>query len=190
MILLIISVISGFASGYFSDIKISENLITVLLMLLVFFVGIDIGSEEKIFIKIKSGLKKMFIQSFLTMTGSLIFGSAVSFFTTLNFREALGASAGFGWYSLSGVMISNFYSPELGAVSFTSNVIRELMAILLIPFVAKFTQLGAISIGGATTMDTMLGVVSANTSKENTLIGFGQGVIISLSVPVIISLIF
>jgi uncharacterized membrane protein YbjE (DUF340 family) len=39
-------------------------------------------------------------------------------------------------------------------------------------------------------MDTLLGLISKNNSKENTVIAFGQGVMLSLSVPLVISLIF
>ncbi|KLO21998.1 hypothetical protein X275_06950 [Marinitoga sp. 1197] len=190
MILLLSSVIMGILSGYFFKFSIPGNLITVLLMLLVFTVGVDIGSEENILFKIKKSLKTIFIQSFLIIVGSLFFGGLVSLFTNLTFKEAAGASAGLGWYSLSGIMISSLHSPFLGAVSFTTNVIREVLGIILIPIYSKFSQLGAISIGGATTMDTLLGVVSKSTNKENTLIGFGQGVVLSVAIPILISLIF
>jgi uncharacterized membrane protein YbjE (DUF340 family) len=190
MILLLSAVIAGIISGLYFNIAIPENLITVLLMFLVFSVGVDIGSEEKILSKLKVNMKNILFQSILTMLGSLVFGGMAIFFTNLNLQESLGASAGFGWYSLSGVMISNLYSPVLGAISFTANVIREVLAIILIPLVAKWSPLGAASIGGATSMDTMLGVISKSTDKETTLIAFGQGIIISLSVPLVITLIF
>ncbi|SHE31205.1 Membrane protein of unknown function [Marinitoga hydrogenitolerans DSM 16785] len=190
MILLLSAVIIGIISGYLISFNLPSNLITILLMSLVFVVGIDIGSEENILFKIKKSIKTIFIQSFLLIMGSLIFGGFVSFFSTLSFKEAMGAAAGFGWYSLSGVMISSLYSPFLGAISFTANVFREILGIIFIPLYAKFSELGAISIGGATTMDTLLGIVAKSTKKENTLVGFGQGVIVSIAVPIIISLIF
>ncbi|MDN5343758.1 lysine exporter LysO family protein [Oceanotoga sp. DSM 15011] len=190
MILLLIAISLGIICGYNFNIIIPDNLITILLMFLVFSVGIDIGSEEGILKKIKINLKVIIIQTILTIGGTLIFGSMVSLFTSLSFKEALGASSGLGWYSLSGVMISNLYSPVLGAISFTSNVIREILSILLIPIISNFTYLGSISIAGATSMDTMLGIISKNTDKESTLIGFGQGVLITLSVPMLISIIF
>lgn len=190
MILLLSAVLGGIISGIYLDISIPENLVTILLMFLVFSVGLDIGSEEKILSKLKVNLKNIIFQSILTMLGTLTFASFAIFFTDLNLLESIGASAGFGWYSLSGVMISNLYSPFLGAISFSSNVIREVLAIVLIPLISKWSPLGAVSVGGATSMDTMLGVISKSTDKETTLIAFGQGVIISLSVPIIITFLF
>jgi uncharacterized membrane protein YbjE (DUF340 family) len=190
MILLISSVIFGIISGFFINIKIPESLITILLMMLVFSVGVDIGSEERVLYKIKSSLKVIFIQSFLVILGSLIFGGFVSFFTQLTFKEALGASAGMGWYSLSGVMISSLYSPFLGAVAFLSNVIREVLSIILIPIYSKISENGAIGIAGAPSMDTLLGVVSKSVRKDKILLSFGQGVILSIIIPFLITIIF
>jgi len=190
MILLLSAVTAGIVSGIYFNFHLPSNLTTILLMFLVFSVGVDIGSEEKILSKLKASMKNILFQSILTILGSLTFGSLAIFFTGLNLKESLGASAGFGWYSLSGVMITNLYSPVLGAISFTANVIREVLAIILIPIVAKWSPLGAVSIGGATSMDSMLGVISKSTDKETTLIAFGQGVILSISVPILLTIIF
>ena len=190
MILLLSAVSLGILFGVFFNFNVSGNLITILLMVLVFTVGVDIGSEEKILQKIKVSFKTILIQTVLTILGTLTFSGVVSLFTDLTVKEAVGAASGLGWYSLSGVMISGMYSPVLGAISFTSNVIREVLGILLIPIVSKFSELGAISIGGATSMDTLLGIISKNTNKKNTLVAFGQGVLLSISVPILISIIF
>lgn len=72
-------------------------------------------------------------------------------------KEAVAVGAGFGWYSLSGVLIAATHSVELGATAFLANVARELMAFLLIPLlVSRVGKLAAIAPGGATTMDSTL----------------------------------
>ena len=190
MILLLSSVVVGVFAGRFLNFQVPDNLFTILLMILVFVVGIDIGSEENILKKIKVNLKIIVLQSFFMMVGSLVVVSILSFFTQLTLKESLLAASGFGWYSLSAIMITDLYSPLLGAISFTSNVIREVIAIVIIPIAAKFSKLGAVSIAGATSMDTLLGIISKSTDKESTLIGFGQGVIVSSCVPLVISLIY
>ncbi len=190
MVLLLSSVAFGILCGRFLSFEISDTAITVILMLLVFVVGIEIGSEEGILKRMKINIPVILVQSVLVICGTLLFSGITSFFTGFSFKEAMGASAGMGWYSLSGIMISELYSPFLGAVSFTSNIIREVASILIIPIFARFSQLGAISSAGATSMDTLLGLISKNTDKDSTLIAFGQGVILSLSVPLIISVIF
>ncbi|MCD6545381.1 MAG: lysine exporter LysO family protein [Thermotogae bacterium] len=190
MIQMILAVVIGIVLGRLVKFEIPDWTFTILLMFLVFIVGVDIGSEEKILSKIKSNLGKMFIQGFLTIAGSLFGAIFVSFITDLSLKESIGAAAGLGWYSLSGIMITNLYSPLLGAISFTSNVLRELLSIVIIPFLSMITPLGAISAAGATSMDTLLGLISKCTSKEETLIAFGQGVIITALVPLLIIFIF
>lgn len=190
MIQMVVAVIGGILVGRFTQFEIPDWIFTMLLMFLVFVVGIDVGSEEKILSRIKSNLLKILIQTFLTITGSLFGAIFVSFVTTLTLKESIGAAAGLGWYSLSGIMIAKLYSPFLGAISFTSNVFRELLSIFIVPILSKKTPYGAISAAGATSMDTLLGLISRYTSKEDTLLAFGQGVIITAIVPFLISFIF
>ncbi len=125
-------------------------------MILVFSVGVDIGSEERVLSKLKSSLKIIFVQFILVIIGSLFFGGLVSFFTQLNFKEAMELLQD-GMVFTFWVMISSMYSPFLGAVAFLSNVFREVLGILLIPIYAKISQHGAIGIAGAPSMDTLLG---------------------------------
>lgn len=180
----------GIGVGTLSGFVVPPQLITVILMILVFLVGVDIGCEENILSKIKINMKRILSQTLLTIGGTFLFALVASFFLPFSIKETIGASAGFGWYSLSGIMISQLYSPLLGTVSFLSNVFRELLSILFLPFLAKINQRAAISTAGATAMDVLLGLISKSTSRKNTLIAFGQGVILSLLVPLMISFIF
>jgi uncharacterized membrane protein YbjE (DUF340 family) len=180
----------GIIMGRFTGFVVSSDLITVILMILVFLVGIDIGREEGILKRIKMNMKNIIIQSLLTIVGTFAFALLLSFFLPYSAKELIGASAGFGWYSLSGIMISQLYSPLLGTISFMSNVFRELLSIIFIPILSKINQRASISMAGATSMDVLLSLISKTTSRKNTLIAFGQGVTLSLIVPIIISLIF
>jgi len=180
----------GIGVGNLSGFVVPPQVITVILMILVFLVGVDIGREENILSKIKINMKRILSQTLLTIGGTFLFALVASFFLPFSIKETIGASAGFGWYSLSGIMISQLYSPLLGTVSFLSNVFRELLSILFLPFLAKINQRAAISTAGATAMDVLLGLISKSTSRKNTLIAFGQGVILSLLVPLLISFIF
>ena len=190
MLVMIGALVIGILFGRFFNFKVPGDMITLILMLLVFFVGVDIGREEGILKRLKSNLFSILSQTIMIILGTFCFSALASFFMPFSIKETVGAAAGFGWYSLSGVMISSLHSPLLGTVSFVSNVFRELLSILLIPVLAKINQRAAVSIAGATSMDVLLGLCSKNTTRDNTLIAFGQGVLLSLSVPVFISLIF
>ncbi len=187
IILLVASVCFGIGMGHLSAFSLPSDLSTVLLVVLVFVVGIDIGSGERIFVKLRLSLPRILWQSICTIAGTFFGAVLCSWFLPLTVLETMTASSGLGWYSLSGTMISQMYSPLLGAVSFASNVFREVLAILLVPALSKKAPNGAISIGGATTMDTLLGLISRYASPDHTLIAFGQGVILSVTVPLWIS---
>jgi uncharacterized membrane protein YbjE (DUF340 family) len=187
ILLLVSSVCFGIITGHFCAFSLPSELSTVLLVMLVFVVGIDIGSGERIFVKLRLSFPKILWQSIYTIAGTFFGALICSWVLPLSALETMTAASGLGWYSLSGTMISQMHSPLLGAVSFASNVFREVLAILLVPVFGKKSPNGAISLGGATTMDTLLGLISRYTNPEDTLVAFGQGVILSLTVPLWIS---
>lgn len=126
MILMLSAVTCGILLGRFFTLPVPDFILTVLLMALVFFVGLEIGSEEGIFKKIKKELALILIQSALVISGTLVFGWLACLLipsSLFSGKETMGAAAGMGWYSLSGVMISEMHSPLLGTVSFTANLI-------------------------------------------------------------------
>ncbi|HPE68444.1 MAG TPA: lysine exporter LysO family protein [Thermotogota bacterium] len=190
MILMLSAVVAGIVCGRFLGFHLPSELVTGLLMVLVFVVGLDVGGEEKILSSIKANIPLILVQSSVTIGGTLLFAALGVLFLPLSLKEAMGVSAGFGWYSLSGVMISEMASPFLGAVSFAANIFREMIAIVCIPLLSRFSPLGSISLGGAASMDVLVGLIARHNSKKNTLVAFGQGVLVTLSVPVVISLFF
>lgn len=107
--------------------------------------------------------------------GSLA-GAAVSgLFLDMPVHEAMTVGAGFGWYSLSGLMISQMGNVELGAVALLSNAFREIIAMLIIPLVAaKVGKIAAIAPGGATAMDTTMPLVSKACGPPCGIIGLYQ----------------
>jgi uncharacterized membrane protein YbjE (DUF340 family) len=84
-------------------------------------------------------------------------------------------------------MLSQLHSPALGALAFLTNVCRELLAVVISPFLAKRCHyLLAVAPGGATTMDTTLPLISQCTDTQTTLVAFVNGVLLSSLVPVLV----
>ena len=82
------------------------------------------------------------------------------------------------------------YSTELSALAFLTNVVREVIALILVPIVAKYIgYLESVSICGATAMDTALPVISKATDSQTTIIAFISGIISTVSVPILLSII-
>jgi uncharacterized membrane protein YbjE (DUF340 family) len=103
--------------------------------------------------------------------------------------DSMAVASGFGWYSFSAVILAKVKSAELGAIAFLSNVIRESLTLISVPFIAKyFGQYAAIAPGGATTMDVTLPVIEKFAGRRAALIGFVQGVLLTTLTPFIIQL--
>ncbi len=164
-------------SGLFMDIG---------LCLLLFFVGIDLGSNKDVFKNLKKlGFKILFVP-IGTIAGSLVGGIICSFIFDMDIFGALAIASGLSWYSLSAIIITPI-SAELGTVAFLSNVFREVIAFISIPFIAKHIgYLETIGAGAAISMDTGLPMITKNTNSEVAVISFISGVIISLSVTVLV----
>lgn len=182
-LVLLSAVILGLILGRIFRFTLPDWSTEVILYALVFFVGLDL-SKEKIERKF---MHRIAVAVFSTILGTLNFAFVSSFFLPLKKLEVLAAASGFGWYSLSAILITSSYSAYLGSISFFSNVLRELMGIVLIPFGIKISKLGTISVAGATSMDTLLGLVASYSDRETALISFGHGFIVSMLVPVMVN---
>jgi len=191
MLVPVISVVIGIITGIFiipSNMQSTvQTVADYALLLLIFGVGIDLGLKQNIW----QSLKKLGLKIFLvplgvvvgTLTGSIIAG----FLLQLPIYEALAIGSGFGWYSLSGVILSQQYSIEAGTLSFMTNLAREFITLLSVPFLAKkVSYLSAVAPGGATTMDTTLPLISQSTKSEMTMIALINGVVLSTLVPILV----
>lgn len=161
-------------------------LMDVGLCLLLFFVGIDLGGNEEIFSNLKTAGFKILIVPAATIIGSLVGGIVCSVIFKMDMFGALAVASGMSWYTLSAIILTPI-SSQLGAVAFLTNVFREILAFVSIPFIARHIgYLETIAAGAAISMDTGLPMVTKNTNQEVAVISFISGVIISLSVTVLV----
>lgn len=190
-----LAVLLGALFGYFfvpqSFIGNIEFISTIALNLLILFVGIDVGNNKNLIKDLKrNGLKVLLIPISIIL-GSFAGGAITSIFFNLSLKSGLSIAAGFGWYSLSAVMLTSLENAQIGTIAFLTNVFREIIAVLTIPFLAKkLNHFTAIAPAGATSMDTTLPIISKNTSSEVAIASFINGVILSSLVPIIISFIY
>jgi len=102
--------------------------------------------------------------------------------------ECMAIGAGFGHYSLSSIFITEYKGPELGTIALLSNIMREITALLGAPLLVKyFGKLAPISVGGATTMDTTLPIITRCSGKEFVIISIFHGFVVDFSVPFLVT---
>ncbi|HZW83376.1 MAG TPA: lysine exporter LysO family protein [Candidatus Deferrimicrobium sp.] len=185
------SLLLGTAAGYWflpHDVEPYLDTITAwALYFMIWAVGLDLGKSGETLRKVLAVGWKVLLVPLGVVLGSLL-GSVLGG-TLLGFpiNESSAIGAGFGWYSLSGVLLAQIYSVKIGAIAFLSNVFRELIAVMTIPFLAKkIGPLAAVAPGGATTMDTTLPLIAAAAGNHTALIGFVSGLTLSSVVPFLI----
>jgi uncharacterized membrane protein YbjE (DUF340 family) len=123
---------------------------------LMFCVGTSIGNDPNTLKSFRSLNPRLMFLPIMTILGTLA-GCAVAgfFMSQRSSSECMAIGAGFGYYSLSSIFITEYKGPELGTIALLSNIMREITALLGAPLLVKyFGKLAPISVGGATTMDT------------------------------------
>lgn len=176
---------------------IPSELSTVLLYILIFQVGVSIGSSDN--------LKKMFnnmgLQMFLvpvgTIVGTLSFvAAALLIFKWLTLPDTLAVASGFGYYSLSSILITEFKTPEagiqaatrLGALALLANIARELLSLVFAPLLRRFFgPYGPVAAAGVTSVDVLLPTIIRYSGKGMIPTAIINAFLLELSVPPLVS---
>ena len=191
-LVILVVLVLGIGAGYLMPADLSafiDSASSYMLLLLLFSVGIDTGLNKAVFTRIKELGFKILLIPFGIVVGSLCGGVLTSFLVSLSAKESLAISAGLGWYSLSGVLITEAGNPVGGTIAFLANVFREMLTFIIVPFVAShLNYYCAIAPAGATSMDTTLGIISKNTNGTIAVLSFMNGVICTFIVPILVPL--
>ncbi|HJD96064.1 lysine exporter LysO family protein [Mailhella massiliensis] len=124
-----------------------------------------------------------------TLCGSALAWLALSSFSRLSLPESLAVGAGFGYYSLATVIMTRLGDAALGSVALLSNMIHEALALLLPPFLVRFSgRLGPVLAGGAAAMDTCLPVIAQVSGERCAVLAVFSGMCLTLLVPVVVPL--
>ncbi len=179
------------ASNIAPEWIISTDYSQYALYVLMFLVGVGIGSDDKALQAIRTMNFKVLLIPITTILGTAL-GVAIiiPLIKGINIKEAMAVGAGYGYYSLSSIIIKELHSEWLGVVALLSNVIREVITLLLAPiFAIYFGKIAPICSGGATSMDTTLPIISKASGKDYAIASLIHGIILTVLVPFIVSMI-
>jgi uncharacterized membrane protein YbjE (DUF340 family) len=167
------------------------ELSSVVLYGLMFFVGVNIGMDKKGWQVIKNVKFRILLVPLSVIAGTFIGVSLISIFIKeISLRDSLAVGSGFGYYSLSSIFISKLAGNILGVVALISNIMREVLTLLLTPVLLRyFGKLAPIAAGGATAMDTTLPVIVKFTGNQYGIIAVFSGYTLTVVVPFLVTFI-
>ena len=190
-------ILSFFATGLLIGIFhwlpphfLNQNVGFYVLCGLMFSVGISIGNDPSSFRQFRNINPRILFLPLMTIVGTWLGVLAVSFFIkNRSIADCLAVGSGFGYYSLSSILITQYKGIELGTIALLSNIMREILTLVFAPLMVKyFGKLAPISAGGATTMDTTFPIIVRSSGKNYAIVSIYQGIIVDFTVPFLVTL--
>jgi uncharacterized membrane protein YbjE (DUF340 family) len=182
-------VIGGVIVGIFAKDWLTgvDDIVTGLLYVLLFLIGCQLRQGNH-------RLRKLFLNAqgviiaLVTISTTLLAGWIGSLILGLSWNHGLAVVSGFGWYSLSGILITGLGDPVLGTTAFLLDLAREILALMLIPFLARLNSHMSIGYSGATAMDFTLPMLGKFHGAQIIPVCIASGFIMSILVPILIPL--
>lgn len=163
--------------------KISE----AVLISLLFLVGLQLrlnGMPLRQILINKVGM----MTTFVLVVSALLGGFLAAAILGIPIKTGLALSSSFGWYSLSSILMTDYHGPIIGSIAFFNDLLRELLAALLIPTLIRQYRITALGLCGATSMDFTLPLLQKGGGISIVPAAIVQGFILSLLVPILLTL--
>jgi len=186
-----IGLIAGIFGLNFGFEKIDDLSLYALYMLM-FFVGIGVGADQRVWDTLKKINLRIITVPVIVIVGT-ISGTFICslFLRDITSLDAMAIGCGFGYYSLSSILISKIRNETIGVIALIANISREIFTLIATPLLVKyFGQIAPIASAGATSMDTTLPIITKYSGKDYALISLFSGVVLTVLVPPIITVIY
>ena len=182
--------VAGCVVGLFAPFDLAGSRVSAyVLYALMFCVGITLGNDRTLAGRVRRLDPRRALLPVATAVGTLA-GAALAapLLAEWSLTESLAVGAGFGYYSLSSIFIADFPGPELATIALLCNVMREIFTLLAAPLVARWCgPLAAVSIGGATTFDTTLPIITQAAGRPYAVVSVFHGCVLDFSVPFLVT---
>lgn len=174
---------------FIPDSFLSSDVSFFVLCLLMFSVGFSLGHQPDAIQQFRKIPARSLLLPFATAIGTWVGVIIIGLFLQHTLYETLAVGSGFGYYSLSGILITQYKGAELGTIALLANIFREIFTLVFAPQMARyFGKLAPIAAGGATTMDTTFPIILKASGKEYSIISIYSGFVMDFSVPFLVTL--
>ena len=171
------------------DLNAFGNVSVWTLYALLFCVGITVGNNTTLLKSFTKLDPRLMLLPLMTILGTLSATAILSLaMPHRSLTECLAVGSGFGYYSLSSILITQYRGPDLGTIALLANIIREVFTLLGAPLLVRFFgPLSPISCGGATTMDTTLPIITRTSGQDFVILSLFHGFLVDFSVPFLVT---
>lgn len=170
----------------FSYFSINVHISTwQLLLVFMFLIGLDLAYSPLD----RSWLNwKILLVPATCIIGSLM-GAIISmlFIKHILLKDLIMLSQGYGFYSMTGIVVTELKNAELGSIALMNDLFREIFAILLMYIIGWRYPRSAISSAGATAMDVTLPMVKQSCGNDFIPHAMVSGFVLSILAPIIVS---
>ncbi|MCS4532720.1 lysine exporter LysO family protein [Neisseria montereyensis] len=160
-----------------------ENTGNYCLMLLVFLVGVQLRSSgitlRQVLVN-RRGVQTAIWTTASSLAGGILFALLMP---EVSWSKGLALASGFGWYSLSGIVMTEAYGPVWGSITLLNDLLREFFALVFIPILMRRYPSTAVGIGGATSLDFTLPVIQSAGGLQAVPLAISFGFIINVAAP-------
>ena len=132
-------------------------------------VGMSLGFDSRAWRILRDLKGWVVLVPLMIIVGTFLGGVAAWTMLDMSFRDVMAVAAGFGYYSLSSMLIN-----QLADVSLFARV---------------FGGLGPLSAAGAAS-DTCLPAIIRTSGERNTILGIFSGMVLTIAVPIFVTSIF
>ncbi|STZ76135.1 Membrane protein of uncharacterised function (DUF340) [Bergeriella denitrificans] len=178
-------VVLGFAFGkLMAGIWLpSENLGMYCLMALVLLVGVQLNGSGVTLRQVlvnKRGVQTAAIMMASSLAGGLLFAALTP---GVSWMKGMALASGFGWYSLSGLVMTEAYGAVWGSIMLLNDLGREFFALVCIPLLMRRHPSAAVGVGGATSLDFTLPVIQSAGGLQAVPLAISFGFIVNVAAP-------
>lgn len=106
----------------------------------------------------------------------------------ISLKDLIMLSQGYGFYSMSGIVVTELKNAQLGSIALMNDLFREIFAILFMYIIGWRYPRSAIASAGATAMDVTLPMVKQSCGNEFIPHAMVSGFILTILAPIVLSI--
>lgn len=161
----------------------SENTGMYCLMALVLLIGVQLNgsgiSLRQVLVN-RRGVQTSLLMMASSLAGGLLFALLVP---DVSWFKGMALASGFGWYSLSGLVMTEAYGAVWGSIMLLNDLGREFFALVFIPLLMRRHPSAAVGVGGATSLDFTLPVIQSSGGLQAVPLAISFGFIVNVAAP-------